>query len=74
MGWKQFGDFIDLDPDPDSNNIMDPDKSIRTHITEHKILKLEIILKYNILQSEKFLLEYLCCYGFSIEAYFYMKI
>ena len=24
MGWNQFGDFIDLDPDPHSSNFVDP--------------------------------------------------
>ena len=25
MFWNQFGDFIDLDPDPNSSNFVDPD-------------------------------------------------
>ena len=27
MVWNQFADFIDLDPDPDSSNFVDPDSA-----------------------------------------------
>ena len=35
MFWNQFGNFIDLDPDPDSSNFVDPNPNTidRIHIT-----------------------------------------